>query len=201
MLDLFKNKLDKTFVRYVITFLAKYEINPNILTIIGLLSGVISAYFIYKGHFIISIIPIILSASCDICDGWLARATKRVSKFGKILDTISDKYVEGLFGLALAFILKDFLIPGYAWAIIAVFGSIIISLVSNIGDSMTEKKVFKLTSRFDRAILLLIGFLLAGLYGPIYLTYSIVVIAILSHITALTLLSQYYFIFKEDNKN
>ena len=134
MLDLFKNKLDKTFVRYVITFLAKYEINPNILTIIGLLSGVISAYFIYKGHFIISIIPIILSASCDICDGWLARATKRVSKFGKILDTISDKYVEGLFGLALAFILKDFLIPGYAWAIIAVFGSIIISLVSNIGD-------------------------------------------------------------------
>ena len=199
MLDLLKDKLDKTFIRYIIKFLAKYNFDPNALTIIGLITGIFSAYLIYREYFIYSIFTIILSASCDICDGWLARATKKVSKFGKLLDTISDKYVEGFFGLALAFILKDFIIPGFAWAIIAVFGSIIISLVSNMGSSMSNKKIFKITSRFDRAILLIVGFIIAGIYGSLYLTYTIALIAILSHITAITILIQYYFIFKNSN--
>ncbi len=198
MLDLFKDKLYNSFLKKFINLLAIIKIKPNHLTSIGLITGLIAAYTIYKHHFIWAIIFILISTLCDLCDGWLARTTKQVSKFGKIYDVTMDKYVEGLLGLALAFVVPSFILKGYVWVIIGLFGSILISVVSNSGAQVTNKKPFKLMARSDRGILLVLGLVAAVLFGNIFLTYTVILLALLSHLTVITMLISYRNILKKN---
>ena len=197
MLDRYRDWLYKTKSSKFIKKLVRSKIPPNLITILGLIFGIIAAYLIFKQNFLISIIFLILTGLCDICDGWVARLSKKTTKFGVIFDVTIDKYVEGVIGLALAFVVPAFLIPGYVWVVIAVFGSIIISVISNIGISLTNKVPFKLASRFDRGILLFLGLILASFLGKIYLTYTLVIISILTHLTVLSLVLSYYKILKK----
>ncbi len=197
MLDKYRNWLYKTKFSKFISELVRSEISPNSITILGLFLGLLAAYLIFKHKFLLSIIFLIISGICDICDGWVARVSKKTTKFGMIFDVTIDKYVEGLIGLAFAFIAPFFLFPGYVWVVIAVFGSIIISVVSNIGISLSKERPFKLVSRFDRGILIVLGLILATFLGDIYLTYTLVIVAILTHLTVLSLVISYYRILKE----
>ncbi len=175
------------------------KISPNILTIFGLIFGIIAAYLIYKQLFLWSIIPLVLSSLCDLCDGWVARVSHKETKFGIIFDVTMDKYVEGLIGLAFAFVTPTLFLKGYIWVIIAVFGSIIISLISNIGISLSKEKPFKLASRFDRGVIIILGLILASFFGNIYLTYTLIVVAVITHLTVLSLVISYYKILKKTN--
>lgn len=197
MLDRYRNWLYKTRLSKFVGELVRSKINPNLITFIGLIFGLIAAYLIYKHHFLLSIIFLILTTVCDMCDGWVARLSNKATKFGVIFDVTIDKYVEGLIGLAFAFITPKFLIPGYVWVVIAVFGSIIISVVSNVGIALSKEKPFKLASRFDRGVLVILGLILAYLFGDIYLTYTLITISILTHLTVLSLVVSYYKILNE----
>jgi len=197
MLQKFKQQLYNSPLLNIVNIFIKKEINPNILTLLGLISGLLLAYFIYKSKFIIALLLLFISGFFDISDGWVARKTNRVTKFGSLLDTISDKYVEGFIGLSLAFIIPKFILPGYFWVILAVFGSILISLISNIGSALTEKEAFKLMARADRGGLLVIGLILAKFLGIVYLTYTIIIMAVLTHLTVIILMIEYYKILKK----
>ncbi len=192
MLDNLRDWLYKTKISRFIGKLVKSKISPNFITILGLIFGVIAAYLIYKRYLLISIIFLISSAVCDISDGWVARLGKKTTKFGVIFDVTIDKYVEGLIGLAFAFIAPFFIFPGYVWVVTAVFGSIIISVVSNVGIALTKEKPFKLASRFDRGVLIVLGLILAKFLGDIYLTYTLIVVTVLTHLTVLSLVFSYY---------
>jgi len=140
MLDRYRNWLYGTSFSKAINQLAMTKIGPNTITFFGLIFGIIAAYLIYIHYLLLAIIPLFFSSLCDLCDGWLARISNQTTKFGVIFDVTLDKYVEGLIGLAFAFIAPAFLIPGYIWVIIAVFGSIIISVVSNVGIALSKQK-------------------------------------------------------------
>ncbi len=196
MLDMYRDWLYNTKFSKTIDELIKLRISPNMLTIFGLIFGAIAAYLIYKHYLLISIIFLVLSSLCDLCDGWVARVSKKATKFGVIFDVTMDKYVEGLIGLAFAFIAPSIIYPGYVWVVVAVFGSIIISVISNVGISLSKEKPFKLASRFDRGVLLVIGLILATFLGDIYLTYTLIVVAVVTHLTVLSLVVSYYRILK-----
>ena len=188
MIDLLKSRLYNTSLKKIIDILNKLKIKPNQLTTFGLLFGILAAFFIYKRFFIISVIFIILSTFCDMFDGWLARATKQETKFGKIYDVAMDKYVEGFIGLSLAFIMPPFILSGYVWAILGTFGSIIISVISNAALQVTNEKVFKFMSRSDRGLILVLGLLVASQFGDIILTYTAILLTLFSHLTIVLML-------------
>src|SRR3989338_6058256 len=174
MLDRYRNWFYKTRFSIFVSALVKSRVHPNLLTVLGLVFGIFAAYLIFKRYFLVSIVFLILTALCDMCDGWVARLSRKTTKFGVIFDVTVDKYVEGFIGLAFAFVAPQVIFPAYIWVVIAVFGSIIISLVSNI------------------------GLLLARFFGNIFLTYTIILIAILSHLTVLSLVIDYYKILKKN---
>lgn len=197
MFDKYRDWLYKTKLSRFISEIAYSKIPPNLITVLGLIFGLAAAYLIFRHLFLISIIFLVISSICDMCDGWVARLSKKATKFGVIFDVTIDKYVEGFIGLALAFVAPQFLVPGYVWVVIAVFGSIIISVISNIGISLAKEKPFKLASRFDRGILVVVGLVLAQFLGNVYLTYTLVVIAVLTHLTVISLVISYYRILKK----
>src|SRR3989338_6315871 len=164
MLDRYRNKLYDTGISRTVNKIATSRLNPNTITIFGLIFGIIAAYLIFRHYLLISIIFLVLSSICDLCDGWVARVAHKETKFGALFDVTLDKYVEGLIGLAFAFITPSLFFPGYVWVILAVFGSVIISVVSNVGDALTKEKPFKIASRFDRGIIIVIGLILASFF-------------------------------------
>jgi|SRR3989338_8098762 len=198
MLDRYRNWFYKTRFSIFVSALVKSRVHPNLLTVLGLVFGIFAAYLIFKRYFLVSIVFLILTALCDMCDGWVARLSRKTTKFGVIFDVTVDKYVEGFIGLAFAFVAPQVIFPAYIWVVIAVFGSIIISLVSNIGFYLSKKSSFKIVSRFDRGVIIVIGLLLARFFGNIFLTYTIILIAILSHLTVLSLVIDYYKILKKN---
>lgn len=71
--------------------LEKYNLSPNIVTLLGFVITLISAFFYSKGYFSIGGIVLIIGGICDLIDGNLARVSRKVSKFGGFLDSTIDR--------------------------------------------------------------------------------------------------------------
>jgi phosphatidylglycerophosphate synthase len=124
----------------------------------------------------------------DLIDGSVARVTGTVSKKGAYLDTVVDRYVEGIIILGLLFAgLPDFYLPVTAWLFIYFFGAMMTTYVKAAAKEkeLVEKELRGgFLERAERLLILFIGILIASL-DPFYLTYTIVVLAVLSNVTVL----------------
>ncbi len=75
---------------------------PNILTMLGLCSGLTGMRFALEGRFGAAAVAIVVSAAIDGLDGRIARLLKATSRFGAEFDSLADFLC---FGVAPAFIL------------------------------------------------------------------------------------------------
>ena len=73
---------------------------PNILTMVGLASGLTGLRFALGGHFAPAVIAIVVAGAIDGLDGRIARLLRGVSRFGAEFDSLSDFFC---FGVAPAF--------------------------------------------------------------------------------------------------
>lgn len=71
-------------------YFKKINMTPNNITTLSLITGLISAYLIYKEHYISAGIIFFISYFFDCMDGFYARKYKQVSKFGDIYDHVKD---------------------------------------------------------------------------------------------------------------
>ena len=145
-------------------------------------------YFLINQNFLLAAVFFIVSSFFDLIDGSVARVMGMVTKKGAYLDTIVDRYVEVLIIAGLFFCsLPDFMLPVGFWLLAYLFGSTMTSYAKAAAKEkeLVEKEIKGgLLERAERLILLFIGVLLASL-STVYLTYIIVVLAILSNVTAL----------------
>ena len=77
------------------------RVNPNSLTLAGLLVAVVTAYLLSQGFMAAAAAALVASALFDQLDGSLARATGQVSKFGGLLDSVVDRAAEAVVLLGL----------------------------------------------------------------------------------------------------
>ena len=72
----------------------KIEIDPNIVTIIGLFISIFSGVLYASGNLAAGALFIILSGFCDMIDGAIARSHNRRTKFGGFLDSTCDRFAD-----------------------------------------------------------------------------------------------------------
>jgi hypothetical protein len=96
--------------------------------------------------------------------------------------------------------MEPVLMPSLIWGVLSIWGSVLISVVSNVGGILTKKQPFKLVGRGDRGLIIWVGLIL-GLIKPVFFSYSIILITILSHITVIVMLIEYSIILKKEEKN
>ncbi|MDD5163511.1 MAG: CDP-alcohol phosphatidyltransferase family protein [Candidatus ainarchaeum sp.] len=169
---------------------SKVPLSANQWTLVSLIPAIIAVYFLVKEQFLAAAILFFISAAIDLVDGSVARVTGTVSKFGAYLDTIVDRYVEGMivFGLLFAS-LPEFFIPAYAWIFLYFFGSLMTTYAKASAkekELVIEGKELKggILERAERLIILFVGILLAVI-NPLYLVFVLIILAVLSNITAL----------------
>ncbi len=162
-------------------------LTPNSWTFLSVVLTLPVFYYIINGNFIIAAIFLLLASFLDAIDGAVARV-KGATKKGAYLDTIADRYVE--FAVALGFIflsLPDFVFPAAFWVLLYLFGSM---LTTYAKAAAKEKGLVKselsggLMERPERMLLLIAALLLASV-SRLYLVYSIIILAVLSNITAI----------------
>ncbi len=91
-----KRKSLKKLYEPIGLLLVKTHLTPNIITIISVMLGVLSAVFFYHKMPLAGATLLFMSGFMDLMDGVVARETERASKFGAVFDWLADKFVDAI---------------------------------------------------------------------------------------------------------
>jgi len=201
-----QSKLKIAYERFVRKILLG-RVSANQLTILGLVIGLIAAFFIYLSKtilfefelIIISSILIVLSFTMDTMDGAIARA-KGPTLFGGILDIFSDRLVEVILIITLVSTDPFNLIwPGLftlAAMVLCISMFLIVSILSQeIENTKKAAKVIRYRKGFMERSETLILLILTVILTP-WRFYLLWLFASLVFITALLRLKDAYVLFK-----
>lgn len=187
MLDLYKNSFKKLEekVGKIFSFL---PISPNQYTLVSILFALFSFYFLINQNLILAILFFLIAGFLDFIDGAVARYKNISTKIGAYLDTIVDRYVEGILLLGMLFLpLPKIFLPAYFWLSLILFGSILTTYAKAAAkekDLVTQELKGGLLSRSERIILLIISLIL-GVFNFTWMAYLLIFIAVLTNFTAL----------------
>lgn len=161
--------------------LSRLGLTPNMVTFLGLTAAAGCCYVLCLGDLYLGLGLLALACFIDIADGALARASKRVSDFGGVLDKVVDRYVEFalVFGLMLGGFLK------WWWGAFALFGMVMASYSRAEAQAALGRGSVKggLMERQEKLLTLGVGMLAYPLH-PASIDCAAVVVGSLSHITA-----------------
>lgn len=182
-------------------FFSLFPITPNGYTYLSGVFALIGMYYMIMHNLGLSIIFFFIGAFLDFIDGAVARNRNASTKIGAYLDTIFDRYVEGMIFFGLLFLpLPTIYLPAYQWIFLTMFGSIVTTYARAAAkEKELVAKEFKegLVTRGERLILIFIALILGLIYPDfIYTTYIIILIAILGNITAV---QRAYLVIKNGN--
>jgi len=173
-----ENKIGKFFSEFL---------TPNQYTLLSLVFVLFCFFSLVKNNLALALIFFLISAFLDFIDGAVARFAKKATKKGAYLDTICDRYVEGIALLGFLFLpLTSFVLPAHVWIFLAFFGSLITtySKAAAKEKELTKKEIKKgLLGRPERIILISLVIFL-GILNLSWMIYPIIILAIFSNITA-----------------
>jgi phosphatidylglycerophosphate synthase len=125
MLDL-KREWFKPQERFIGRTLGKLPITPNQWTFLSIVFALIGLCFVVNFNFFLALLFFLISGVLDFVDGSVARAKNMASKTGAYIDTIVDRYVEGIMFMSLLFVsLPVIMVPASVWICLSIFGSIV----------------------------------------------------------------------------
>ena len=177
-----ESKLEIPIVR-VLVFL---RLTPNTLTMSGLVIAGSSAYLASKGFLLQSGLVLIASGVFDLLDGTLARATNRATKFGALLDSLTDRISEliVLLGIMLFYLDDTASNIGVVFVYISAAGSIMVSYLRAKAESLNVECTDGIMTRPERVLSLSGGLIIANWWEPA-LFVSLVIISALTIGTAI----------------
>ncbi len=180
---------------------ARLGVHPNILSFAGLVLSVVAGLIYSTGNFLLGGCMVILSGTCDVLDGLLARKTGKVSKFGAFFDSTLDRFGEVVIfaGIAWYFAGGESFLPmispspdtgGSPWAVVfiilAIAGSFMVSYTRARAEGLGVECKVGLMQRPERITLLILGSLLGGIpvVGNLIMEITLFLLAISANITA-----------------
>lgn len=181
--------------------LARLGVDPDWITVAGLILVAAAAIFLAQGEFLIGGLILLLSLPLDALDGAVARAIDRPGAFGMVLDSTLDRYADGLIFAAFSYYFAaggrlDLL----ALALAALVGSYLVSYIRARAD---DAKVGVGTTvgtftRLERVLIILLMTIGSGLTASTWpLEFGTLILAIGTNITALQRLRHVYSTLKD----
>lgn len=158
---------------------AKTGISPNIVTTLGLLVALVTAWVLSTGHFFLGGFLVLGSGAFDMLDGAVARISGRSTRFGAILDSTFDRLSEAaLFLGLLAYYANQGSFQEVVLVGAALVGSMMTSYVRARAEVLGLKCEVGLFTRPERVILLAIGLIFNQMLVILW------IIAVLSNLVA-----------------
>lgn len=169
--------------------LARRGIQPDWVTVAGLLLVALAALMLARGDFLAGGLVLLISLPLDALDGAVARAMNRQTAFGMVLDSTLDRYADGFIFASLSYYFAVRERPDMlALSLLALVGSYLVSYIRARADDakVAVSTTVGLFTRLERVVVLLMMTIAAGLLGsaaPIEI--GLLVLAIGTNVTAL----------------
>lgn len=162
---------------------ANFNISPDFWTFFSLISALVGGYFLYLGQFWWGLVWIVIMFLADVLDGATARASGKASKFGMVFDHVVDRYAEFA-------VIGGLMAGGWVSPLIGIFtasGIVMASYVRAKAESsgaLAECTV-GIAGRAEKLILMYGSIVLFGFGVSFWAVVMLVLVGIISHITAL----------------
>ena len=165
----------------IVKFLMFLRLTPNTLTLIGLTVACLSAYLASIGLLLPSGLVLIASGMFDLLDGSLARATNQATKFGALLDSLTDRVSEliVLLGVMLFYINNTDLNVGIVLVYTSAAGSILVSYLRAKAESLNIECTDGIMTRPERVIMLSAGLIVGNWWGSAMIV-TLIIISVLT---------------------
>jgi CDP-diacylglycerol---glycerol-3-phosphate 3-phosphatidyltransferase len=164
----------------IVGLLVRHQVNPNLLTAVGLFINVVAAYLFAFGYFRWAGLTIVVAAIFDLTDGPVARLSKRVTPFGGFLDSVLDRYSDLLL---LTGLLVYYSRGSRFWYVVlvavAMIGAIMTSYARARAENVIPSCKVGFLERPERIVLLIIGALFNRVAAVLW------VIVVFSNLTVL----------------
>jgi phosphatidylglycerophosphate synthase len=162
--------------------MAKMGIHPNFITLFSFLITSSGVIWILLKKPLIAFIWLLLSAPLDAVDGYVARISGKVSRFGAFLDSTLDRITDSLLFLSLIFVLGEDPFS-FFFLSLSLVSSYLISYMRARVEGFGENLMEGLMSRYPRFVGFLILLLVWGIFGEIWFKFLLPVYSILLVIT------------------
>ncbi len=169
--------------------LAQLGIQPDWITIAGLILVAVAALLLARGDFLPAALLLLISLPLDALDGAVARAQKREGAFGMVLDSSLDRYADGFIFAAFSYYFAvQARLDLLTLSLLALVGSFLVSYVrARAEDARVAVSVtVGIFTRLERVVALLIMTFAAGLLeSALPLEIGIIALALGTNATAL----------------
>ena len=167
--------------------IARSGVPPSAITLSGpLLTSLVCLWFLRTKAVVPFCLAMVLVGSLDVLDGAVARASRRVTRFGAYLDAICDRYVDAVVVLAAA------AVSGYwALSLVLVVGTLLVSYAkarAAMEVAISNQEWPDLMERLERSVLFLGGLAASALvpWQPLerdLFWWTLLLLAVLTHLT------------------
>ncbi|MDA0243509.1 MAG: CDP-alcohol phosphatidyltransferase family protein [Chloroflexi bacterium] len=146
----------------IVTFLARYRLSPDAVTVAGFLSHFFFAWLVATGRMTAAGFAILIIAPLDAVDGALARQMgRKQGGFGAFLDSTLDRVAEIiLFGGFISYYVGEGNEAMLAIAYIAITGSLMVSYARSRAEGLGYDCKVGILGRFERYIVLIVFLIL-----------------------------------------
>lgn len=158
----------KTKILSKLNLIKEYNINPNLITVLGLFCIVIGSVFIHISLFWASFF-VVLAIIGDILDGAIAKIQNKATTYGNFLDSTLDRFGDIILGVSISFLMlwENDMLTFYL-AIAATFGSVLVSYIKAKAESLNIECNVGLMERPERAVFTIIA-IMTGRFDIIFL--------------------------------
>lgn len=166
-------------------------LTPNIVSLIGFVAALISAYLYWSSQFNNSLLTaaallLLVSGFFDALDGVLARAYSETTLFGGFLDSLLDRYSDAI---VLIGVIVGWSFGGSQLWILVGFAALIGSLLVSYSRARAESAGVKmetvgLAERAERIIIVVVASFLNLLWADA-LQWSLLLLALLTNLTVI----------------
>ena len=181
MLGRLREKYEKAMLP-IGQFLGKLRFSPNVISIFSLFAGALSCWFFYSRNLVLGAFFIVLTGIVDMFDGAVARATGKTTRFGAVMDHVLDRYAEYL--IIMGIVLGNYV--DWTLGVFALVGMILASFTRAKAESIggLTSCTVGIAERQEKLVILIVGSLFS-IYYINALSYAVVLVGILSHLTVI----------------
>jgi len=154
-------------------------VNPNTLTLMGLLISILAAMFFATGKVLTAGSVMLLSGLFDALDGAVARENGRTTRFGGFLDSVCDRFADAavLIGAMYGGLTSFPPFPDWFLGSLAIVGSLMVSYTRARAEAAGAAASVGIGERAVRMVILILGAFLN------IVNWAVLLITVLSFIT------------------
>ena len=171
----------KLVVRDMLSPFAKkiVGVNPNTLTLLGLLISIVAAIFFAMGEVFAAGSLLLLSGLFDVLDGAVARENGRTTRFGGFLDSVCDRFADAaiLMGAIYGGLTSFPPFPDWFPGSLAIVGSLMVSYTRARAEAAGGAASVGIGERAVRMVILILGAFLN------MVNWAVLLVIVLSFIT------------------